>query len=393
MTLSQLPVDLFFQLMTYLPFEKVKFLCSSNTQFHNYGINPRFLTKWKSLIDFTFSEVYNYSDLLSEIPANLQGKYNYLVYTRLIDKLDPVSQLIIYYRQNDLESFHSKKYTQEQRFLALFMSNQKTEIANCCKKLLIKSKYYHPFIDMLYGKTVSQKMLNRMAICLARKGSMKGLLLMIEKGASIRDIRDAVLSEVSKDGHLLVIKYLVEQGANIHLRGDEALQKASQYGNLPVVKFLIGKGSNVHADHDRALREASLYGHLPTVKYLIEQGANIHIMGDEPLVLASFNGHLPVVEYLIEQGADVHDMEDEPLISASLNGHLLIIKYLLEKGANIHARKDMALRSASEKGHLVVVKYLIEQGANIHANDEAALKVASLNGQIEDNEVSYRTGS
>jgi hypothetical protein len=97
--LSQLPVDVFIQQITYLPFKDVMTLCSANTTLRSYCSDPKYRNKWKLLIDFTFQNVYGYQDKLSEIwnQLNLSPEtYNYLVYTKLTHLLDPITQLMIY---------------------------------------------------------------------------------------------------------------------------------------------------------------------------------------------------------------------------------------------------------------------------------------------------------
>ena len=98
--LSNLPVDLFIQSITYLPFSDVINVCSSNEKLHNYCTDKKYNTQWKSLIDNTFSSIYDYEGKLKNLWTKLglnEGTYNYIVYVKLIDLLDPVTQATIYY--------------------------------------------------------------------------------------------------------------------------------------------------------------------------------------------------------------------------------------------------------------------------------------------------------
>ena len=265
-SLSRLPVDLFIQQITYLPFHQVTALCTSNTKLHNYCRNPDYSNRWKSLIDNTFSMIYNYSELLKEIQNELKASYNYLVYVGLIKKLDPLTQLMIYYRQKDMKSFNSERFTPEQRFLALLLLNRSREEL---MKYLPESESemertdYLGYIDVMYTGQVSdeylrkigymatdqsrniftQQILNRMAISMAAEGNMKGLLLMKEKGADIHADFDFALQNAIISGHLPVVKYLVEQGARSHYNPKMLVEQflAGKKGHEELIKYLESK--------------------------------------------------------------------------------------------------------------------------------------------------------
>ena len=263
--LSQLPVDVFIQEITYLPFQDVVNVCSANVKLRAFCNDPTYNTKWKALINNTFKDsVYSYDDKLKELWKKLNTEpetYNYLVYTRLVKLLDPITQAMIYYKQKDLESF--EQLTQVQKFLALFLLGNMDKISE-----YLPNDNYVPFISMLSGDKIDQNILNKMLIEMAKEGNMKGL------------------------------KYFEEKRADIHGGNDRALVLASENGHLEVVKYLVEQGANISAEVDRALRGASLEGHLDVVKYLVEQGADIHARDDGALRWARENGHLDVVRYL-----------------------------------------------------------------------------------------------
>ena len=277
--LSQLPVDLFIQQITYLPFQDVVSVCSANQQLRAYCNDPRYNTRWKALINNTFKEViYDYQNKLKELWDELgykEPRYNYLIYTQLVKSLDPVTQGMIYYRQGDMKSF--EELTKEQKFLALFLLNKSSEM----EKYLPDEDYLRPiylaFISMINSDKIDQDILNKMLIEMARQGNMKG------------------------------IKYLENSGADIHAENEDALILTSYSGHLEAVKYSVEQGADVHAQGDLALRWASEYGHLEIVKYLVEQGANIHAQNDYALGWARQNGHSEVVQYLLEHGADIQD--------------------------------------------------------------------------------------
>ena len=359
--LSRLSPDLFIKQITYLPFNDVIIICQANKKLHNYCTNSQYSVRWKVLVENTFSEVHNYEEKLKQIQTNLElGKedYNYSVYTNFVKMLDPITQLMIYYRQGDLESFEDKNnFNNTQRFLALFLLGKKEQIEN-----YLPSPAYQPFIDLLGGKEIDKNTLNKMMIEMTKQGNIRGVeYFLTEKGADIHALNDYALRWASKNGHLEVVKYLISNNANIHANDDLALRVASENGHLEVVKYLVTNGANIHAQNDVALRLASLNGYLEVVKYLVSNGANIHANDESALRWASRNGSLEIVKYLVSNGANIHADDDYALGEASMHGHLDIVKYLVEQGANIHARNDEALRLASMKGYLEVVKYLKSQ--------------------------------
>ncbi len=125
------PVDLVLLELTYLPFKDVTNICQSNKQIHSFCTNNKYKNKWKNIIDNTYNKIPNYQDKLQEVWAKLNlplETYNYIIYTRLIDVFDPITQLMIYYRQKDFESFNLKKYNKKQQFLALFLLKEKSVI-------------------------------------------------------------------------------------------------------------------------------------------------------------------------------------------------------------------------------------------------------------------------
>ncbi len=378
--LSRLPVDVFIQQITYLPFDEVINVCKANTTLHNYCTNPDYNNNWRKLIDDTFGNILNYQEKLKQIRNKLninEGVYNYLVYSHLVKLLDPITQLMIYYRQGDMKLFHDFKYNNTQRFLALFLLGNVKEM----RKYLPSDDL--PFISMLEGQKISRGKLDRMLAQMAKEGSVKGVSMMLSEGADIHADNDHALKWASGKGHLEVVKYLTEEGANIRDSNDQALRGASQKGHLEIVKYLIEKGANIHANNDEALRLASQVGHLDTVKYLVDHGANVHAINNLALRWASKFGHLEVVRYLIEHGADIHAEDDLALRWASESGHLEVVKYLAEHSADIHTNNDWALIVASGKGHLEVVKYLIEHGADVHAENDDALKEAREWGHLD----------
>jgi hypothetical protein len=361
--LDQLPVDVFIQQITYLPFKDVVSLCSTNTTLRKYCTEPKYRNKWKRLIDSTFQNVYGYQDKLSEIwnQLNLEpDTYNYLVYTKLIHLLDPITQLMIYYRQGDMDSFNQDTYNKTQRFLALFLLGEKRLIEQ-----YLPSEAYMPFIHLMKDKKISPDDLNNMMIEMAIQGNVLGTTVFLEQGADIHAKEDLALRQASKWGQLDVVKLLLDRGANIHSRNDGALHEASQEGHLDVIKLLLDRGANIHSQNDWALRWASREGNLDMVRLLLNRGADVHADNGEALLWASLGGYRDVVELLLDRGANIHVQNDRALRVASKEGHLDVVELLLDRGADVHADNDGALRMARYRGHQDIVQLLLERGTEI----------------------------
>ena len=119
--MEELPIDVFIQEITYLPFSDVVSLCSVNSKLHDYCTNIKYNNHWKTLIDNTYSSVPGYLNML-ELVWNRYGQrnvYNYMIYTDLIKTLNAETRLTIYYRQRDMKSFGDPIYTDSQRIRVL----------------------------------------------------------------------------------------------------------------------------------------------------------------------------------------------------------------------------------------------------------------------------------
>ena len=238
--LSELPVDIFIETITHLPFSEVTKVCVLNKKLHNYCNDPKYNNHWKRLIDDTFgSVIYNYQTKLEQIwnklnlNPNEYGTYNYLVYTKLVVLLDPITQLMIYYRQKDIDSFNNPKFTELQRFLASFLL-QNSALA----EQYLPHNNYLPSINILKGKKVSKDILDLMMSIMAKEGNVKGVKMFLERGADIHAENDRALRWASAGSKLEVVKYLVSKGADIHAENDMALRWASRMDRLDVVNYL-----------------------------------------------------------------------------------------------------------------------------------------------------------
>ena len=263
-------VDIFLMQLSYLPFREVINMCQVNTKYHNYCTSYTYNNRWKAIIDNTFSNVYNYENKLDKIWQDLgyeKGKYDYMVYVNLIQYLDPITRLMIYYQQKDIDNFNDTEYTTEQRFLALFLIGDKNLI-----KYLPKKPIYENFVKLLNGNVLLADDLYDMLFIMIKYGNVKGIKYLVEQGADIRSHNDWTLRDAAHYGHLEVVKYLINQGLDVNLRNTEALRQAAIQGHLEIVKYLVEQGAYIHAQDDGALESAKENGYLEVVKYLIEQG-------------------------------------------------------------------------------------------------------------------------
>ena len=234
------PVDVFLKQITYLPFTGVVSLCSTNKKFNNYCTN--YPNRWQSLIDDTFSHIYDYQDKLDEIWTKLNmnpGTYNYIVYTNLIKLLDPITQLMIYHKQGDDDMFNSERYTESQRFLTLFLLGDNENIKKHIPGPWENFPYYL-FLSDINGKTVHFSDKNTMLGEMAKNGSIQGVNYFLTKGAGFRES----IPEAAREGREDMVRYLLKLGVIDISYKNEALLAAAESDNMRIVKLLIENGAN-----------------------------------------------------------------------------------------------------------------------------------------------------
>jgi len=201
--MEELPVDLFIQQITYLPFDDVTNLCQTNKKFHEYCTNTRYENNWRSLIQNTFSQIDDYQDNLDLLLKKYNG-YNYHVYTNFITLLDPITQGMIYYKQGDMKSF--EKLTRKQKFIAMFFLGNKKVARNYLNQGY--SKYFN-LMDGNYLKSDLDDILKDMI----DENSLSGFKYVVKKGATISGF---IFSQIIKQGRLKMLKYLVDIGTEIN---------------------------------------------------------------------------------------------------------------------------------------------------------------------------------
>ena len=193
----------------------------------------------------------------------------------------------------------------------------------------------------------------------ARKGDANSLKALIEGGADINELDNAVgapLHWAAARGHFDVTRLLVEAGASI----DEASHPP---------------------DLLTPLQMAASGGHLEIVRYLAESGANLSAgaMGiGTPLHFAAGNDHAEVVEFLLSAGADPYALSSNakatlPLHYAAQSGGIGALTVLLDHGLPVDmsdTRRITALQIAVSTNSLEAAELLIESGADPHNKSE-----------------------
>lgn len=248
-------IDTFMQIVTFLPFEDVKSLCMSNSQYRQYCTSDRYRSHWKLLIDNAFSDVDDYENKLRKISNDLMYddvKYNYLVYTQLVKTLDPVTQLIIYYRQND-PLFNSPKYDNTQRALAMLLLKNYNEMEK--------------FLDgkISFDKNTPPRSMIRIFATAGYLPGVKGLYNKYKDNKItfyMYPFVDAILND-----RMDVIKYYLSEEPEMV---NTVMNTVLKHGNLDILKLIIDN-SNINID-DLDIRMAILSGNTDMVKYLLENG-------------------------------------------------------------------------------------------------------------------------
>lgn len=385
--MERLTSDLLAKEITYLSFRDVVSLCQTEKRLHSFCMAETKRDKliWKNLIQNAFSHIPNYSDKIKQLSekycsvnSNTDSNtsedgtrecYNYLVYVNFVKLLDPVTQALIYYRQNDTDSLN--QLSKEVKYYASFLLGNMREMMKNTPESLGRG------VDMLMlklfsGRTLGQndqRFLNTLAFSMISKGYLPMVKYLIEEhGFDIHRDSDRAIMEAAGYGHLDLVKYLISKGANIRsyvpgLRNNERpLLAAIRHGHLDVAKYLVSVGSNIRDEDGFVLIEAIDFSRPEIAKYLVENGANVTALNDQPLMAAVQKGSLDLVKYLIEHGADINAREGAGLVFAVDRRDLEMTKFFIENG--IRTRINEAFQRAVKRGSLDLVKYLLKNGAD-----------------------------
>lgn len=422
------PVDVFIKQLTYLPFKDVISICSSHPILRERCME--YNNKWRPLIENTFGFLEDYPQKLREIQAQINTTgYNYLVYTQLINLLDPVTQLIIYYRQNDQESFNDPKFSDKERVAALFLLNKPEELekyGNLAANYLLVLSHDH-----------NLGLINEVLGDMAEFGNIRGVEMMIARGADINHGESFPLYMAAKNRRFEMVKFLIERGAvvdDLNIQ-ENAIKGAVIGGDLRIVKYLVERGANLFPAADNLLPLAIGENNLHLLPYLESQGLVITPgRATEAFITAADRDRLSVLKfldklegidqqtlsralararsidvfrYLLDKGAQYFPSPyalsnaitgappeflefllknyqwslskiNQALVFASRFGKLRQVEILLDAGADIHYDRDVALSFAVQENNLPMVKLLVERGANVHADDRI-IAIARVN--------------
>lgn len=221
--MEELPIDLFIQQITYLPFNNVTTLCQSNQKFHRYCTDPKYSDRWRRLIEDTFSNSEGYLENL-KLLLDRFGEYNYHVYTNFVKLLDPITQGMIYYKQKDIDSFNN--LTDRQRVLVLFLLGDIKQMKNSFPKA-------QDYLDLLEGKPMRLSALNRILVTMIDEGSIAGVKFMLNQGVLITD--DVVSLAIRKDRYD-ILKYIMSREK---IDKNFALGIARAYGKDKMAELLM----------------------------------------------------------------------------------------------------------------------------------------------------------
>ncbi len=220
----------------------------------------------------------------------------------------------------------------------------------------------------------------------SKKGNIKAVNELIEKGVNIKAKNNIALIEASKHGHIEIVKLLINKGANVKAQNHKAIQLACEYNHMEIVKFLVDQGSFLTANNNKSIQLACKRGNLEIIKYLIENGANVYSNNDMSIQLAIEKGRLETVKYIFNiyknENKNISDtiIDKKLLILAIKSGCLELVEYILtEIDVNIDHQVlqhviNIAFESIASCRNLEIVKHLIKLGADIRFNNYHTLK-------------------
>jgi len=126
------------------------------------------------------------------------------------------------------------------------------------------------------------------------------------------------------------------------------IMKASHNDNNEIVLLLLNKGADIKNYGDKLLFNAVNNGSIEIIKILLERGVDIKKCCDRLLLNAVKNGHLEIIKLLLECGADIKKCCEGLLLNAVKNDNLEIIKLLLECGADHKLLKEDTMKKILE---------------------------------------------
>lgn len=239
-----LPNDVFMYLLQFLSFDSVRKLCQTCKTYHYYGTSPKYLTAWKSLMNYTYGCDHDF--------------INYLTYVRYIKELDEVEKAMIYW-YNDPELF--SQVDLKNKFFALFLLKKK-EARNYLPS--VSNRY---FIKFMNGNQLTLRELNMMLSIISKSGSIRGVEFMLNNGAILDPKHPKVICEAVRRNHIKMIKHLlfIRKAPPSRI----AFYIACRDGHLDIIKCLFN--ANISVSLEYGIKQAAKYGQLEIVEYLMDR--------------------------------------------------------------------------------------------------------------------------
>ena len=187
------------------------------------------------------------------------------------------------------------------------------------------------------------------------------------------------LIEASKKGDIKKIEELIDKGADVEATDSWGQTALFMAPSLEVVNALLDKGAEIDARNDTGKTALFMAPSLEVVNALLDKGAEIDAQdkdGRTPLIRFAGRGDIDIVNALIDKRADIHvktHYNETAVYIASQNGHHEVVSILSKKGANVNVKDrrsgNTALIVAVENNHIKVVEVLSDNGADVHAQN------------------------
>ena len=254
--ISQLPIDIFLKIITYLPYQSVIALAITNRKLRNYS-SLNYSSRWKCLT-IKVSDDRSIKRLQQTLKYS-QNQYDYKIYARsLIERLDPITRCMIYYQQKDMDSFD--RFDMGIKFLALFLlilRNKKIiDIMNYIPRNCYDPVYpYSCFVAYLHKRciapndTIGSKLeITDSQACMlefVRWNNVEGMLLFSHLLSNDHCTKIAFETACSHNS-LNIVQYIMENVPNFQIvtngkMNNDGLKFAVDYGFLNIVKYLLEK--------------------------------------------------------------------------------------------------------------------------------------------------------
>ena len=338
--ITDLSIDLFIYLVKFLSFADTAALCACCKKFQHYGLNYK--NHWKSLIERTYQNVYDYQLKIYEIQKKRKAEWNYLIYTQIIYLCDPITVATFRYQQEGLVE------NTDECYIALCLLNQKpNEVLQKTSDTGFSLSY--PHLYMLEFEELKVSDLEGLLPIMARYGTVKGLEYIRYRSVCLYSVYPTM------DSHCT----------------NNLFHIASKFGRLDVFRYL--NKTIISYAKKKCFSLAVENGHLRILEYILERTSKQEdLINQENLTQACKNGFLSILKLLLKEcpNTDLHG----PFLTACIYGHLLIVEYLTNL-VDIRQNDDLALRFAAACNQGEIIKYLLSKGANIHANNDECLEI------------------